>query len=64
MIKVEIGDRIRFRAATRWSGAAVWRVVNGFWASTENPTVRYGGWSNFAVKRSEIIEVEKRGDRE
>lgn len=34
MDKIEVGDRIRFRSITRWSGAAVWRVVNGFWGST------------------------------
>ena len=60
MRKIEIGDRIKFKAATRWNCGAVWRKVNGFWMdNTSLPTVRYGGWSNFAVKLSEVLEVEK-----
>lgn len=56
--KVKVGDRIRFRAATRWSNAAVWRKVNGFWANGM-PTVRFGGWDNFVVQPGEILEVER-----
>jgi hypothetical protein len=58
---IQIGDRITFRAATRWSGAKVTRVVNGFWQEDldrqSSPTVRYGGWGNFIVYRREILEV-------
>ena len=64
---IKMGDRIKFRAATRWSCAAVWRKVNGFrkdpvfnWRDgvTSNwPTVRYGGHSDFVVRSDEIIEV-------
>ena len=57
--KIEVGDRIKFKAATRNSYNAVWRKVNGFWANTLMPTVRFEGWSNFAVRLGEIIEVEK-----
>jgi len=56
---IEIGDRIKFRAATRWNGGSVWRKVNGFWMNGSLPTVRYGGWPEFAVRLYEIIEVEK-----
>jgi hypothetical protein len=57
--KIEVGDRIKFKAATRNSYNAVWRKVNGFWADTSMPTVRYEGWSDFAVRLGEVIEVEK-----
>jgi hypothetical protein len=51
------GDRIKFRAVTRWSAAAVWRRVNGF-TKRNLPTVRYGGWPGFVVREHEILEVE------
>ena len=54
-MNIKIGDRIKFKAATRWNCGAVWRVVNGFWG--DQPTVRYGGWSNFAVRLDEIVEM-------
>ena len=57
--EIEIGDRIKFKSATRGSNNTVWRKVNGFWADTPMPTVRYEGWSNFAVRLGEVIEVEK-----
>ena len=53
---IEIGDRIKFRAATC---GIVWRKVNGFWMNGPLPTVRYGGYPDFAVRLDEIIEVEK-----
>ena len=57
--KIEVGDRIKFKAATRNSFNPVWRRVNGFWGNTSMPTVRFEGWSDFAVRLGEIIEVEK-----
>lgn len=50
---IKIGDRIKFRAITRWSGAAVWRIVTGI----QPVTVRYGGWGQFVVRPDEIIAV-------
>lgn len=58
---IEVGDRITFKACTRYSNNKVTRKVNGFWGSTDSPTVRYEGWSDFAVKPSEIIEVHPQG---
>ena len=59
--KIEIGDKITFRAATRWNCGKVTRVVNGFYDSKNKiPTVRYGGWSDFVVKPNEI---KKNNDR-
>ena len=59
MSAIKIGDRITFRAATRWaSGKATrkaTRKVNGF-DSAGRPTVRYGGWKDFSVRLSEIEE--------
>lgn len=58
-MNIEIGDRIKFKAATRWNCSPVWRKVTGFWMSGPLPTVRYGGWPDFAVRLDEIIEIEK-----
>lgn len=49
----KIGDRITFRAATRWSDRKATRVVNGFFNG--RPTVRFGGWADFVVRPEEII---------
>lgn len=59
MKKIEIGDYIVFKAATRSGYTKARRKVNGFWGMTDMPTVGYHGWSNFAVRRDEIIAVEK-----
>ena len=64
MDKIEIGDRIKFKSATRCSNKAVWRKVNGFWGDTSMPTVRFEGWSNFAVRLGEVLEVEKESKTE
>jgi hypothetical protein len=53
---VKVGDRIKFKAVTRWSGRAVWRNVNGFDLNAR-PTVRFGGWPDFVVRLNEILEV-------
>lgn len=55
-MEINVGDRITFRAATRWSGASVTRVVRGFDAFGR-PLVRYGGWSDFVVRLDEISAV-------
>lgn len=54
MSAIKIGDRITFRAATRWSDRKATRVVNGFFCG--NPTVRYGGSPNFVIRLEEIEE--------
>ena len=56
---LDIGDRIQFRAVTRWSASKVWRKVNGFWGAENKPTVRYSGTPNFIVHHHEIVEVKK-----
>ena len=56
---LNVGDRIKFKAATRDSYKAVWRKVNGFWGTTGMPTVAYNGWADFAVRISEVLEVER-----
>lgn len=55
---IKIGDRIKFKAATRWSHEAVWRKVNGLFPATGAVTVRYGGWADFIVRPWEIIEID------
>ncbi len=59
MKTIQIGDRIKFKAVCRWSTKAVWRKVNGFWGQTGMPTVRFDGCPNFAVRITEIVDVEK-----
>lgn len=56
---LDIGDRIQFRAVTRWCDSKVWRKVNGFWGDDDKPTVRFGGCGNFIVHHHEIVTVEK-----
>ncbi|WP_292960525.1 hypothetical protein [Novosphingobium sp. UBA1939] len=58
--KIRIGDRIKFKAATRSSYRVAVRKVNGF-TPDGRPTVGYHGWSNFVVEPHEIID---RLDRE
>ena len=58
MKEIKIGDRITFRALTRWSNEKATRVVNGYWLNSSNPTVRYSGCGNFVVGLDEIICVE------
>lgn len=53
MSKLNVGDRIKFQAATRWNCSPVWRVVNGF-DHLGRPTVKYGGWRDFVVNLVEI----------
>lgn len=50
------GDRIKFRAVTRWSNETVTRRVVGF-SPNGRPLVRYGGYPDFAVRHREIVEV-------
>ena len=54
-LPLQIGDRIRFRAVTRWSDRPAIRVIRGF-DRYNRPLVRFGGWSDFIVERHEIIE--------
>ena len=54
---IEVGDRIRFRAATRSSDKEVWRKVNGF-GTNGQPTVRFHGWGDFVVRWHEISMIE------
>lgn len=56
--KIRIGDRIKFKAATRWAFRAVVRKVKGF-DHLGRPLVGYGGWSEFIVHPKEILEVIK-----
>lgn len=62
--KIKKGDRIKFKAVTRWSNRAVWRVVTaiGRQASRDDSRiqVRFGGCSNFYVRDYEISEHETR----
>jgi hypothetical protein len=50
---IKIGDRITFRAVTRFTGAEVTRKVRGFWHSGK-PTVKYQGHADFIVNWDEI----------
>ena len=56
MYDIKLGDRITFKAVTRWGDNKETRVVNGFHAG--QPTVRYGGWRDFVVRLDEISQVD------
>lgn len=64
--KLEVGDRIEFRALTRHNTRKATRKITGFpktykdvstWGarSTEMLTVRFEGTAGFYVRRNEII---------
>jgi len=53
---IKLGDRITFKAVTRWGDSKATRKVNGFHAGC--PTVRYGGWGDFVVRHNEISQVD------
>ena len=53
--QIKVGTKIEFKATTRWSNSKQVRVVNGFHKNL--PTIRFGGWSDFVVKESEIISI-------
>ncbi len=55
-IKINVGDRIVFKAATRAGNPKLTRVVNGFWPNG-NPTVRAHGFPDFVVDWKEISAV-------
>lgn len=54
---INVGDRIRFKAVTRWGDKPATRKVVGF-DSYGRPLVRFGGWDEFIVRRGEILAVE------
>ena len=54
--EIKVGDRIKFRAVTRWSGATASRIVNGLYLG--RPTVRFGGFASFIVRSDEVLSVE------
>lgn len=56
--KMQIGDLLTFKAATRCSYRKATRRITGF-DSYGRPLVRYAGWSGFIVRLSEIISVEQ-----
>lgn len=54
------GDRITFKAATRWGSCRpVTRTVKNIGLRGE-VEVGYGGWTHFIVRREEITNVEVR----
>jgi len=60
---IKIGDRITFRAITRYNSAKVTRTVNGFYGENKLPTVRFEGHPTFIVKRNEISKLVPCSDR-
>lgn len=57
--KLEIGERITFKAVTRAGAPTLTRVVNGFHFTGE-PTVRAHGHGDFVVHWKEISAVHPR----
>jgi ATP-dependent Clp protease adapter protein ClpS len=58
----KIGDRIIFKAATRFSHRKATRVVKRVHANG-SCEVGYSGWSDFVVRRAEILDVLRKGAR-
>jgi hypothetical protein len=59
MSDFQVGDLIKFKSVTRWSNAAVWRVVKEL-TQDGGAMVRFGGWDRFVVRNNEIIDYRKR----
>jgi hypothetical protein len=57
----KVGDRIKFKAATRSDCKVAVRKVVGL-SSLGWPEVRYHGWDNFLVRPSEVIARVSRED--
>lgn len=53
---VRVGDRIKFRSATRDGCRAAVRKVVGI-DEFGRPLVAYHGWSHFVVLHREVLEV-------
>jgi hypothetical protein len=53
---IKVGDRIKFKSATRDSYRVATRVVRGL-DSQGRPLVGYAGWRDFIVHWHEMIEV-------
>ncbi|MDE1905783.1 MAG: hypothetical protein KGH75_04965 [Rhodospirillales bacterium] len=51
-----VGDRIKFKAATRDSYRTAVRVVCGI-DGLGRPLVKYAGWDRFIVHHREILEI-------
>lgn len=60
MKKIEVGDYISFKAATRDTYRKAKRRVKSI-DELGRPLVGYAGWSHFIVNRREILEVFKNG---
>ncbi len=56
-MNIQIGDRIKFRAACRDGAPLAWRKVVGL-LEDGDPLVRFNGWRNFIVHLDEIIDHE------
>jgi len=56
--KMQVGDLLTFKAATRCSYRKATRIITGF-DSFGRPLVRYAGWTDFIVQPKEIISSEK-----
>lgn len=54
-VVVRVGDRIRFRAVTRFGADSAVRVVKGFHGN--HPLVRFNGWDSFVVSPDEVSSV-------
>lgn len=54
--RIKVGDRIKFKAATRYSHETATRKVKGF-DSYGRPLVGYAGWSEFVVHPREVLDV-------
>lgn len=58
--KIKVGDRIKFKAATRSHFRVAVRVVTEI--NSYGVCVSYHGWRGFVVRPSEILEIIPQGD--
>lgn len=57
-VKIKIGDRVRFKVATRSYHKEAVRIVTGVWDDGSGKIeVRYHGWSGFVLAPHEYKKV-------
>jgi hypothetical protein len=67
---IKVGDRVRFKVATRTDHRRVWRVVTAIQLGRVEilgrkrigVCVRYHGWGQFQLRNHEIEEHEAKGE--
>lgn len=58
LTKKDIGKKVGFKSLTRWNSGKAIRKIKDI-RKDGCPLVRFGGWSEFAIRPNEIIRIFK-----